>query len=1275
MFDRRGFVGHSRRNSRDAALDEALQDKYTTRDDGALDEIQNSPEFVRGNFIAGEMMQLNAGKITSAEFDKRIADYDSSVKVVAKYSRKADGGTITINGTERPTTDSTGKAIHPTEEGVRNFWRWFAGSKITDANGRPIAVHHGTNATTFTPGTTKAGSASARAELERMATAHGIKEWDSVAGIFSRWLDMGMADEQGVTKQVAEHARELHRQAKSSEESKSRVDLAFDAFNLPDGENELGSHFGTEPQATQRGTPFPFYLSITNPIRLPDLGTWNYQSVMRELRKRGVKISEAEYDAVFNARDNNAALRDLMLSKGIDGVVYENEAEGSGDSYIALKREQIKSTNNSGTFSPTDPRIAYSRKIPRTAEQSAALAKAGMPEDNRTLIQRGKDYLAAQWANVKELASSNITQSVFDRFHRMSAIEQDLGIPAERSAYLSARLAAGLPSIMEGLMMYAAPKWEGGVLTVDDTTVGLLDALKPVKDDINGWLGWMVGRRAKALKAQGRENLMTDTDIDALLSLSAGKEAAFKDAALKYLRIKKAVLDVAEQAGLIDPVGRASWDSVEYIPFYRQDETEGDTIGPGTRQGLSKQSSGIQKLKGGQQNLADPLGNIVRNFTRLIDASLKNNAMLEAVKEYGPTFFEKVPMSGSFERIAMSQVKKVLLDRGVPQSLIDAMPQDTLVGLTKLWAVKPPTDDDVVRVMRDGKPEYYRVPDKDLLASLTAFKVPSMHWALSPFKFFKKLLTVGVTSSPEFMARNFVRDSLSSWVISDDKFRVGWDSVKGIISPLLDKTTQKEMMFAGGSFIGGQFYSVGSEEATADALRRALRDKGLKSKDVEQFVGTIARTPLELWDKWQKVGSYFENANRNAIYENAIKAGRSKKEAAYLARDLMDFSMHGNSQLIQFLSDVLPFFNARLQGLYKLYRQGGKKALRKALLMRAGTVVAGTLSLMAWNMMMFADGYDELEEWDKDTYWHIMPGTAWHTRVPKPFELGVLFATVPERLVRAVTYQVPGGDAGDRPRQTLDSFLTQVGGTLAMNPIPQGVMPIVEQWANKTFFTGRPIENMGDEKLLPEARAEWYTSDTARVVSDVIGNKTGLSPKRIEHLWNGYTGTVGAYALDTVDWLVRSIEQKPERPELAWAEMPLLKAFYRGDMVPKSTRYSTEFYEMALKTEQISNTIKDYEVAGQRDKAKALEEKHADLLGSRKPSKQAKAGFMHTNVQMLNKAKDELAEIRKQIEGIVGMPGFSAEQKREKIELLAQKRNKIARDITVALRRTGTSSR
>lgn len=54
--------------------------------------------------------------------------------------------TITIDGVQRPTTNSEGKPIYPTEEGVRNFWKWFASSKVVDDQGRPMVVYHGTDA-------------------------------------------------------------------------------------------------------------------------------------------------------------------------------------------------------------------------------------------------------------------------------------------------------------------------------------------------------------------------------------------------------------------------------------------------------------------------------------------------------------------------------------------------------------------------------------------------------------------------------------------------------------------------------------------------------------------------------------------------------------------------------------------------------------------------------------------------------------------------------------------------------------------------------------------------------------------------------------------------------------------------------------------------------------------------------------------------------------------------------------------------------------------------
>jgi len=52
--------------------------------------------------------------------------------------------TIDVDGIERPTTNSIGNEIHWSEEGVRNFWRWFGDSQIIDKEGRPLVIYHGT---------------------------------------------------------------------------------------------------------------------------------------------------------------------------------------------------------------------------------------------------------------------------------------------------------------------------------------------------------------------------------------------------------------------------------------------------------------------------------------------------------------------------------------------------------------------------------------------------------------------------------------------------------------------------------------------------------------------------------------------------------------------------------------------------------------------------------------------------------------------------------------------------------------------------------------------------------------------------------------------------------------------------------------------------------------------------------------------------------------------------------------------------------------------------
>ncbi|MFK5282621.1 hypothetical protein ACI3PL_23960, partial [Lacticaseibacillus paracasei] len=53
----------------------------------------------------------------------RIENINQVDKVM--FSRVAPQDTIKINGVDRPTTNSEGKAIYPTQEGISNFWKWF----------------------------------------------------------------------------------------------------------------------------------------------------------------------------------------------------------------------------------------------------------------------------------------------------------------------------------------------------------------------------------------------------------------------------------------------------------------------------------------------------------------------------------------------------------------------------------------------------------------------------------------------------------------------------------------------------------------------------------------------------------------------------------------------------------------------------------------------------------------------------------------------------------------------------------------------------------------------------------------------------------------------------------------------------------------------------------------------------------------------------------------------------------------------------------------------
>ncbi|WP_162516392.1 LPD38 domain-containing protein [Aeromonas veronii] len=790
---------------------------------------------------------------------------------------------------------------------------------------------------------------------------------------------------------------------------------------------------------------------------------------------------------------------------------------------------------------------------------------------------------------------------VLDALAPIRYAEDAAGITdAADSGYVAARMATGAASTMQATMLYGLPEWKDGVIQRKAGTGekdALLGIFSDLGADLHNWLGWMAGHRAELLMAQGRENLLDANDIAALKGQGKGKEAKFLDAKARWNRLNAATLDLAQEAGLFTAEARAEFENEWYIPFFRESD-DGDVIAPFKPKGIANQNAGIKKLKGGEANTNDLLENIFTSTSKLIDASMKNMAAQKTVWN--------------------------LADTG----LIEVVAKPNMMDWRALKNGK-----DLITVKLEGEDYMIRIEDPDLYRAMTFFDRQPFGAMVNVAAKAKRLLTAGVTASPEFMLRNFLRDSLSSWAISKDGFKPVIDSIKGVKKTLAMEGSTIDVMFSGASFLGG--YVNGNDPgAMADSVRKSLRRKGMTPEQIAKYEKSIVRNAAQVkgivadvWDKYSRYGEALENANREAVYDAAIKAGKSHAQAAFESKDLMDFSMLGAARFIQGASMVLPFFNARIQGLGKLSRE--LRDNPREIAKRAGMITAMSLGLLAMNWD--DERYEELPDWDKDANWHFFIGDQ-HFRIPKPFEIGVMFGTIPERMVRAMGGKDTGAQLGK-------AVARAIGETFALNPTPQIIKPLVESYFNYDSFSGGPIENAQDLAVKAEAR---YNEQTSLMMRE-LGEAMGMSPKKLEHLLIGYTGTIGGYVMATADGLIRAA-QPGESASWRADEIPLVKAVYRGTGPAKSTQHMEQFYQMLNEVNQLKRTVDQYRSEGLDDKAKELLDEQGGILKSR---------------SSLSRTQQQVRVLRNRIELLQRDRVLSADEKRRRIDELLSRRNDL----------------
>lgn len=842
-----------------------------------------------------------------------------------------------------------------------------------------------------------------------------------------------------------------------------------------------------------------------------------------------------------------------------------------------------------------DEQDALRKIAPRTVRQRAIDWYREHTDRLMTKLRRG---LVDKYAALKEMD---------EELHGADFLQSSI----TSSAWVLARMAPAAAGALNAMMhngRIVLDQQQKVIGMRDDGSMGLGEVFSRLGDaaEIERFMGWIAGNRAAKLAAEGRENLFDAKDIAALKGINRGttsdgrvRAKVYDEVFREFQQYRDDVLAIAEQTGIISPESRAMWRDEFYVPFYRVMDEEAKAAGPRAAMGLSRQEA-YKKLKGGKQNLNDLLENTLMNFHHLLTASLKNQAAQQAI----------------------TNAEQLGIAKQVPEAARD--PKSSTF------------------VLKAGERVFYQVDDALVFEALTSLADPGLNnFAVRAMAMFKRVFTNMTTITPQFILANFLRNSMQAAATTPVSKNVAANMFQGI-KGFRDEKVRAQMLASGGAFSFGHIYGADPEEVKA-GLGRGLR--GAKLVDGPKLVPKLL---VAGWDAYNSFANTAENANRAAAFLQNQEQGTLR--AAYEARDLMDFSQEGAWPAVRFLIRVVPFLNARLQGLDKLYRAGGKPAVLVAF--GKGTdsdrqaaarfgVVTGALALAS--VMLYLSNHDDeeyrkLEDWQKDSYWFFRIGDQAFF-VPKPFEVGAV-STLAERLAEQA---IDDKASGKLFRDRLWAMVTQ---TFAFSPVPQAFQPALDVYSNKDAFTGRPIESAGMEKVSPTLRARASTTAPAHLISEatsVLGDDFTLSPLQADHLIQGYLGQVGGWGAGIIDTIWRTAKGEDE-PAKRWHEYQPIRRFYKDLGAPAPyDRYSTLFYEGLKESGRVYADVKRLQELGRMDEARELVGEKRDILAMRKPLGQVQRQLSAINARM----------------DIVRLSAWDGERKRRELDRLQVIKNRL----------------
>ena len=743
---------------------------------------------------------------------------------------------------------------------------------------------------------------------------------------------------------------------------------------------------------------------------------------------------------------------------------------------------------------------------------------------------------------------------------------------------------------------------------LDDTLKPILQTVKGREADLEAYL---VARREQQLRTQGAATKtdMTDGEIAAAVR-DGDRDPVIKRAADDLTALYRDLLDRRLKAGLLT---QDKYDAIVksedfYTPFVREwggESAAGGGIGGGGK--FTNRGSGV------------------RTMDRKQMASAKITSPLEQAV---------LDVSETFRQVAKQNVTNVVAEivqqnPGGVAGLIREVP----AGSTKTPTAR------TVQAMVGGERKTYEVVDKDLFDAWAAFDHHTMGLAEKIGNVFKRTLQGGVTLLPDFAAANLLRDTGQS-VIQQGARRIVKEAAGGAAvgfaagAATADPDESRVMAGLRGAGFGAGLATLAPQafkglKAVSEVMREApVYQEFLRSgaatmgfyprntKDARKVLQELKRSGVALSDvinpgRWLDalhfIGQATEQGTRLAKWKDVTKAGATPARAALESQDVsLRFANIGRRT--KGIASVTAFWNAKVQGWDKLAR-----LIKDPRTAAAGVATITAPSMALWSVNKDNPEYWDRPQWERNMFWLVPKGDGGFWRIPKPFEIGFLFASLPERLGDYAVARSRGMDA--QPGETLASAARDMASTTfdGTVPMPTAIGTAMEETANYDMFRNRPIVTR------PELPAGMQQDERSSFIGRTLGERFGISPQRFDHLVRSLSGSTGQMVSAVADAVARRTGLD-DRAEPADDTPLLMRRFVTNDagLTDQETAVRRRWDAANRVYAGARNLERDVETAG------ADPEKLRQYVESHRPELEARS-----QLEQVIKALDELTARRR----------------------------------------------